>query len=576
MSDSATQSAEGWKVMIQRLVLRHPKWLLVIFSLAALAPFLSKPFNMDDPLFVWAAKQIRAHPGNPYGFDVNWYGTVMPMPEVTMNPPLASYYLALAGSIVGWSEVALHAVFLLPACAVVLGTYRLAKHFCGRPLFAALMTLFTPAFLVSATTVMCDVLMLALWIWAMVFWVEGIPDDSAWRLVISGSLIGAAVLAKYYAVCLIPLLGAYGLLVRRRLGWWLGCLLVPLLVLCLYHFAMHRLYGRVLLADAAGYAKLPGSASQLFVLKAGSVLAALTFTGGCLAVVTFLLPLVCRARLLMAGALIAVVLILGLLFGSGVLKSYGPIQGSSKLFIGLQLVFWSVGGVGILTLAVTDLQSHRDEKTWLLFLWLIGTFFFAGLVNWTVNGRTILPMAPVAAILLARCLERNTVETGKLWPRGALACVAAGAGLAFVAARADFQFALAAREAAQVTHEKYGQGESRFWFQGHWGFQYYLEALGAFALDMNRTVLKRGDIIATPENSTNFSPLGPDLVVLHEILTVPGPQWVAAMRGEVGAGFYAASRGPLPFAFGSVPPERIIVCRVDPTTPPQQPSQGRQ
>jgi hypothetical protein len=35
-----------------------------------LAPFLAKPFNMDDPLFIWAARQIQAHPLNPYGFPV--------------------------------------------------------------------------------------------------------------------------------------------------------------------------------------------------------------------------------------------------------------------------------------------------------------------------------------------------------------------------------------------------------------------------------------------------------------------------------------------------------------------------
>ncbi len=50
--------------------------------------------------------------------------------RVTENPPLASYYLALAAGIFGWSEIALHFAFLLPALAVILGTHRLARHFC--------------------------------------------------------------------------------------------------------------------------------------------------------------------------------------------------------------------------------------------------------------------------------------------------------------------------------------------------------------------------------------------------------------------------------------------------------------
>ena len=50
---------------------RHPNWTLVFVTLAALLPFLAKPFNIDDPLFIWLAHQIQAHPGDPFGFSVN-------------------------------------------------------------------------------------------------------------------------------------------------------------------------------------------------------------------------------------------------------------------------------------------------------------------------------------------------------------------------------------------------------------------------------------------------------------------------------------------------------------------------
>src|ERR1051326_6369725 len=86
----------------------HPKRFIVFIVLAALIPFLTKPFNMDDPLFIWAAHQIKQHPSDPYGFQVNWYGSLSPMYEVTKNPPLACYYLALVASILGWSETAIH------------------------------------------------------------------------------------------------------------------------------------------------------------------------------------------------------------------------------------------------------------------------------------------------------------------------------------------------------------------------------------------------------------------------------------------------------------------------------------
>ena len=162
---------------IRRWLTAHPYLALTLAVFAALGPFLAKPFNIDDPLFIWVAHQIQAHPGDPFGFSLNWYGSVAPMWIATENPPLDSYYIALAASVLGWSEPALHVAFLLPCLAVVLGTYRLARRFCEWPALAALATLIAPVFLVSSTTVMCDVMMLAFWVWAVVFWVEGMERE---------------------------------------------------------------------------------------------------------------------------------------------------------------------------------------------------------------------------------------------------------------------------------------------------------------------------------------------------------------------------------------------------------------
>jgi 4-amino-4-deoxy-L-arabinose transferase-like glycosyltransferase len=169
-------SGKEWLNKFCRWFVLHPYWALTLAVLAALAPFLAKPFNIDDPFYIWTALQIQAHPTDPFGFNVEWGWTALPMWKVTGNPPLASYYLAAGAGIFGWGEIALHFVFLLPALAVVLGTHRLARNFCSQPMLAALATLFTPVFLVSSLTVMCDVPMLAFWIWTVVFWVEGMEQ----------------------------------------------------------------------------------------------------------------------------------------------------------------------------------------------------------------------------------------------------------------------------------------------------------------------------------------------------------------------------------------------------------------
>src|SRR6185369_11235314 len=126
--------------------------LLAALTLAVLLPFIGKAFHIDDPLFIWCARHVRSHPFDVFGFDVNWNGLPASMSQVTRNPPLAVYYLALVGAVFGWSEAALHAGFLLPAVALVLGTYSLARSFCSRFEWAALATVTAPVFLVSSTS----------------------------------------------------------------------------------------------------------------------------------------------------------------------------------------------------------------------------------------------------------------------------------------------------------------------------------------------------------------------------------------------------------------------------------------
>jgi hypothetical protein len=527
--------------------------------LAALVPFLAKPFNIDDPLFIWTARQIHAHPGNPYGFDVNWYGTAEPMWGVTENPPLASYYLALAAGIFGWSEIALHFAFMLPAVAAILGTYQLARRFCDQPMLAAVATLFTPVFLIAGTTVMCDVLMLAFWIWAVALWMEGMERDDFWRLCGAGLLIALAALTKYFGACLIPLLAAYGVIEKRRLrlGRWVACLLIPLAALCAYQWVTQALYGHALLSEATDYAKY----AKGFFGGSGiaSGLTALTFTGGCLAVVIFLAPLLWRMRVLAMFAGGTVLLAAANFLGGSLLKKHGAIQDVSQISVEFQIIFWAIGGLGVLALAVADVLGRRDARSWLLALWVLGTFLFAAFFNWTVNGRSILPMAPAVGILLARRLEQKVLTGRKTCPRSAAICLAASAALALLVTRADFCLAIAVRQSAQQACVKYGREPGVLWYQGHWGFQFYMDAMGALPLDIRHSALKPGDILVVPVNNTSLFPVNSETSTLRETIAVSGPRRLTTWSAPAGAGFFAAAEGPLPFAFGHVPPENVFV-----------------
>jgi len=558
----------------RRWVAAHPNWALALVTVAALAPFLAKPFNIDDPLFIWVARQIYSHPANPYGFGVNWAQTVLPMWNATENPPLACYYLALGAGLFGWSEIGLHVAFLPPALAVVLGTHRLAGHFCKRPMLAALAMLFTPVFLVSSLTVMCDMLMLAFWIWAAVLWVEGMERDDFGRLAISGLFIAAAALTKYYGACLIPLLCTYGLLCKRRPGRWMSYLLIPLATLYVYQVSTRALYGHNLLFRAMEFTSFVKADSGYS--RTNAVLTALTFTGGCVAVAAFFAPLLWRRRVFVVFGGAAVLIAAIMASYHAFEKNPGDSSWTSPTFVKLQTAFWAVAGIGVLALAVADLVNRRrDAGSWLLVLWVLGTFSFAAFFNWTVNGRSILPMTPAVGILIARRLEKNFPAGHKVWSQGVVIGLAASVALSMLVTRADFLLARAVRESAREAGLELRTKGRPLWFEGHWGFQYYMEQSGAMALDLANPSVETGDTLIVPANNVDILRPKPGTATLLKILSVSSPRLLTTCSLATGADFYDASIWEtLPFAFGRVPPESVAVYDLVPpaSAPGQSPN----
>jgi 4-amino-4-deoxy-L-arabinose transferase-like glycosyltransferase len=552
MADSQKCAEKNLWEKIEDGCARHPYRALTLLTIAMLSPFLAKPFNFDDPLFVWAAQQIQVHPANPYGFEVNWYGFSQPMWEATQNPPVLSYYLAVAAGIFGWSEIGLHFACLLPAVAVVLGTYRLAKNFCRWPLFAALATLFAPVFLISSTTVMSDVPMLAFWIWAVVFWTEGLRQNNFLKLSSAGVLVALAILTKYNGVCLIPLLAAYGWIEKRGVGGWAAFLLIPVATLCASELLTLQLYGHAHFFTSHQFVKN----HQAFqgISKPIKLLNTLTFTGGCFAAAFFCAPFLCRKRALSLFFTSAILLAAFAVIG-GMTANYPWLAGGNRVGAEIQIVFWTAGGLSVLALALAELWQKRDAHAWLLALWVLGTFVFTAFVYWMVNGRALLPMAPAVAILIARRLEQSRLEL----PARIKFSLAATAALSLLAAQADFQLANNARKSAEQICAKYAAMTGRLWFEGHWGFQYYMQSFGARPLDVNHAEIQAGDLLVQPGQNSNALPPDPKIATLLEKFSRPEFTGFATMSLEGGAGFYSQLWGPLPFAFGCIPPEKVSI-----------------
>src|SRR4029077_4013418 len=77
--------------------------------------------------------------------------------DILANPPLAPEMIAAWAAIFGWSEISLHVLSLLFTLVAIVAFYSMRREMVAAALLAA-----SPAFFVSAQTVMPDMLMLAL------------------------------------------------------------------------------------------------------------------------------------------------------------------------------------------------------------------------------------------------------------------------------------------------------------------------------------------------------------------------------------------------------------------------------
>ena len=549
-SATVQPASAGW---LRWESIRGVGWYAAAFAALCLLPFLGEAFHIDDPLFLWAAKQIGQHPLNPYGFSVVWYSNSMSMSEVMKNPPLASYFLAVVAHFTGWSENAMHLAMLLPAMSAIFLTYGLAREMTRFPLLAACVTLASPGYMVSATSVMCDVPMLALWLAAVIAWRKGIKEHRWWWLAASGVLIAICALTKYFGVCLIPLLLLYSVWEKRRIGSWVFFMLIPVVALFGYQIWTESLYGEGLLSGLGEYVQYAHDEHPLSAVA--SLLTALSFVGGCiLPALAFLPSLWSRRTMILAICLATTV------FGAGALGWIGLGQefpGQNRILLAVQFSIFILSGGSVLVLAISDFWSHRDADSALLAAWVGGTFVFTAFLNWTVNARSILPMIPAAGLLIARRLEKGRVPSSigrTVAPL--LACLV----ISIWVTAGDAELANSMRTAAREVHKRGSEMSRRVLFSGHWGFQYYMESLDGIAIESSKTQPTALDILVRPENNTNQ--VSTDSPAFDSLL-LKMRTGVSVMRAEKGAGFYSSKWGILPYAFGPAPDERYDFYRFD-------------
>jgi 4-amino-4-deoxy-L-arabinose transferase-like glycosyltransferase len=414
---------------------------------------------------------------------------------------------------------------------------------------------------------MCDVPMLMFWIWAMVLWERGLEQNKNWLLLAGGLLAGLAVLTKYNGILLLPLLGLSTFLHRRAWAWSLAGLAIPVLMLLAYEHHTARLYGEGLFHLSGRVVtekrKLAGHDTGV------QAVACITFLGGGLAGAALsAFSFWSRRVLFMGGA--AVFLTLLAVFsqtptlGSTIIRMDGVLRWQ----VLVQVAIWVFCGLMLVAMLATTLWRKRDRVNTLLGLWIAGGILYSVFVNWMVSGRSLLWFVPAVAILTVRGFEHaEKAAVAKLWKLGIPATL--GAVIALAASFADYRFANSSRQTARnISADFRANSERPLWFTGHWGFQYYMEAMGGQALDLAQPRFQAGDWLVAPWRNVNILILPDGYVSESKIIHVQPCRWLATMHRDAGAGFYSSQIGVLPFALGPLAADDYYVQRANRALPP--------
>lgn len=568
--------------------LKHAAPLVALFLLSL--PFLTQAFHIDDTFFLAMADHIRIDWRHPYAFDMNWDFFPEPAFQIMANPPLHSYFLAGVRAVLGEAEWGVHLASFLFVWLAYLGMAQLGRRFGVSPSAAALLTLGTPAALVMSHTVMPDLALMACFVLAVSWFIEGVEDGRWTAFVLAGLCAGAAVLLRYTGIFVVAIWGLYMVLAwdraRRRAGGMLlaaGIMAAMLGAWCWVSWVEHgQLHPIVTMAFTKRAPQATTGSTQFF-----RVVALLHYVGG---TTVFPLSLIVLPWLMgRRGWRWAGYACLAAAIGWGwfVRVGFQCSRGEALLAAGLAAACFVVGAC-LVAPPLARWRQAPDRQGQFLALWVL--LMFASLVPWYFPAvKRILPLVPPLVLLFLRRLQ--ALESGAD-PRPGIAgfrraTVAATLGLALLVAWADTLQATAHRGAARRLAQDHRSTAGTTYSAGHWGFQYYMERAGLKTLDTAHDRLRPGDVVLIASQPWPQLKV-PDLLDLVDQpsgTTMPtgdgGTLTVIAARSRwpirtvcrpANAHFYSYAHYPgmfvfLPYAVSTKPLEVFLVYRVGAKAP---------
>lgn len=547
MSDGA--SAERREVLV-----------VAALTLLPLLPFLGKAWAIDAPVFVAVAEQILRAPLDPFGFQMYWDATSLDAAEFNRNPPLLSYWIAPWLALSGGAEWVVRLACLPIPVAAALSFLGIARRLGPDAFGATALLVTTPAFVVLASSLLLDVPMLAASLFGVYALLRGVePGREGW-LWAAGAAAGAAALLKYSGLATAPLLAAGAWLLAERRGRAVARVLLPwAAILCAWAALTTLQYGAVHFFGSTDVVIRRSFAAPVLI---GQLTAIPIWYGAALG-----FPVALWGRSFARGRGGAALAIAAILLGGAValwILPWGEPLRRNPPGPDAQIIaaLGCAGGLFLWTSLLDPRHWWPEPIDRFLALWAGGWLVFSSGVNWHVNAADALLAAPPALLLLFR---RAQLRPG---PRFARGCAAATLLLSLLLAWADAEQADFHRDVAAEIDARIGAGQGDRWLVGTWGFQHYVGRRGfspVLPLELGAPEMAAGDWLAAPRNvaQQDVSPFQhryplESVARFEQRSALP----LRTTNFDAAGGFYSHRVGYAPFAWSTLPVERVELMRV--------------
>src|SRR5690349_17981890 len=181
---------------------RRGLWIALAILLVIRLPFLNQAIQGDEHQYLTEAAHAQIDPLHPKNTTYVFLGDLTDQ-RGQPHPPLNAWTLAaLIALFGGVREAPFHAAYIGYSIVAVVAMWSLARRFSTQPLWATLLFLAVPAFVVNGASLESDLPFLAMWMAAVALFCAG-------RLVPAALAMALAALAAYQAVFLIPILAVY-------------------------------------------------------------------------------------------------------------------------------------------------------------------------------------------------------------------------------------------------------------------------------------------------------------------------------------------------------------------------------